>query len=186
MRNMGAVGTDEELKEIVTRWRSANPNIVKLWYSLEQAALRAVKERTYAETHGVRFSLENGMLFLRLPSGRRLSYSKANIQKNKFGRDAVFFWGVGMNKKWQEMQTYGGMWCENLVQATARDLLFNALKTLDEHGYRTVAHVHDEVIVEAPIGTDINEINRLMCVLPDWAEGLPLSAEGEELEFYRK
>jgi len=186
LRAMGASGTDEELKEIVNRWRSANSKIVKLWYALEKAALTAVAEKTKIETHGVEFSYERKRLFMRLPSGRRLCYNKPVIKENKFERDAVFFEGVGLNRKWRELQTYGGLWTENLVQATARDLLFHALKILDEHDYSVVAHVHDEVIIEAPIGTDIKEIDRLMCVLPSWAEGLPIAAEGEELEFYRK
>jgi len=186
MRNMGAVGTDKELKEIVDRWRAANPNIVKLWYALEKAALTAVREKTIAETHGVKFSLENGVLFMGLPSGRRLAYCKPSIKDNKFGRSAVFYYGVGGNRKWQELQTYGGLWTENLVQATARDLLFYSLKTLDEHGFKVVGHVHDEVIIEAMVGADISEIIRLMCKLPDWAEGLPLTADGEEMEFYHK
>lgn len=186
LKSMGATGTDVELQEIVNRWRSANARIVKLWCALEKAALTAVREKCTAETHGVHFSFESGILFMRLPSGRRLSYCKPKIKENKFGRDAVFYMGVGTNRKWLEMQTYGGLWCENLVQATARDLLFYSLKTLHENGYKVVATVHDEAIVEAPIGTDLGEIIRLMCQLPPWAEGLPLAAEGEELEFYKK
>jgi DNA polymerase len=188
----GASGSDEELKEIVTRWRAANPRIVKLWYALEKAALQAVKERSKYETHGVEFSFENKTLFMKLPSGRRLAYCKPTIKENKFGRDAVFFEGVGMNKKWRELQTYGGLWAENLVQATARDILFYGIKTVSEAGYDIVASVHDEIICEVPLGTNVDEINRLFTKLPPWAENpsragsLPLKAEGEELEFYRK
>lgn len=180
----GADMTDEELKQIVTDWRQASPHIVQLWWDVESAAIRAVSNKTAAETHGIRFSYESGFLFIELPSGRRLAYVKPRIEENRFGNDSITYYGVGASKKWQRLETYGGKLVENIVQAIARDLLFYSMRTLS-HCF-ICGHIHDEMIIECSLGVSLEVICEQMARTPAWAEGLLLRADGYECEFYRK
>ena len=139
--------SDNELKQIVTDWRKASPNIVQLWWDVERSAIKAVGGKTQTETHGIKFSYESGFLFIELPSGRRLAYAKPRIEENRFGGESITYDGVGASKKWERMETYSGKLVENIVQGIARDLLFYSLQTLS-HCF-IVGHIHDEMIIEA-------------------------------------
>lgn len=180
----GAEMSDAELKQIVTDWRTASPHIVQLWWDVENAAVKAVRGRTIAETHGIRFSYEAGFLFIELPSGRRLAYVKPRIEENRFGSDSITYFGVGASKKWQRLETYSGKLVENIVQAIARDLLFYSMRTLSQ--YFIVGHIHDEMIIECSEGVSLEVICEQMARTPAWAEGLILCADGYECDFYFK
>ena len=180
----GADMSDEELKQIVEDWRAASPNIVKLWYDVEAAAVKAVSRKTRTETHGIIFSYESGFLFITLPSGRRLAYVKPKIATNRFGRDAITYEGLSASKRWERLETYSGKLVENIVQAIARDLLFHAMKTLSY--CFIVAHIHDEMIIECDRRMSVEKICEQMAQTPDWARGLLLRADGYECEFYKK
>lgn len=185
MKQMGgAEMSDAELKQLVTDWRTASPHIVQLWWDVERAALTAVREQLPTETHGFRFSYESGILFIRLLSGRRLAYVKPRIGENRFGGDSITYEGIGTNRKWERLETYSGKLVENIVQATARDLLFYAMKNLSR--YFMVGHVHDEIILECPEDTKLEELCQQMARTPDWAKGLLLRADGYECSFYKK
>jgi DNA polymerase len=181
---MGVPG--EELLPLVKAWRNANPNIVRLWWDVDAAAMKAVRERTEAETHGIRFSYHSGMLFIRLPSGRRLAYVKPRIEKNRFDKDTVTYEGVGESRKWQRIESYGPKFVENIVQATARDLLADALRRVNDQGYKIVMHVHDEIVIETLPDTSLDDLCAAMSETPAWAESLLLRAEGYECDFYKK
>lgn len=181
MKQMGgAEMSDAELKQLVTDWRNASPHIVQLWWDVERAALTAVREQLPTETHGFRFSYESGILFIRLLSGRRLAYVKPRIGENRFGGESI----IGTGRKWERLETYSGKLVENIVQATARDLLFYAMKNLSR--YFMVGHVHDEIILECPENTKLEELCQEMARTPDWANGLLLRADGYACSFYRK
>lgn len=180
----GAEMSDAELKQLVTDWRTASPHIVQLWWDVENAAIKAVRDKTETETHGIHFSYESGILFIRLLSGRRLAYVKPRIEPNRFGGDAITYEGIGTNRKWERLETYSGKLVENIVQATARDLLFYSMQTLSQ--YFIVGHIHDEIILECPKDTKLEEICQQMARTPDWAKGLLLRADGYECPFYRK
>ena len=185
MKQMGgAEMSDAELKQLVTDWRNASPHIVQLWWDVERAALTAVREQLPTETHGFRFSYESGILFIRLLSGRRLAYVKPRIEPNRFGGESITYEGIGTNRKWERLETYSGKLVENIVQATARDLLFYAMKNLSR--YFMVGHVHDEIILECPEDTKLEEICQQMARTPDWANGLLLRADGYACQFYKK
>ena len=185
MKQMGgAEMSDAELKQLVTDWRNASPHIVQLWWDVERAALTAVREQLPTETHGFRLSYESGFLFIRLLSGRRLAYVKPRIEPNRFGGDSITYEGIGTNRKWERLETYSGKLVENIVQATARDLLFYAMKNLSR--YFMVGHVHDEIILECPEDTRLEEICQEMARTPDWANGLLLRADGYACQFYKK
>lgn len=189
LKAMGALETgvgEAELKPLVDAWRAANPHIVRLWWEADRAALTAVRERTVTETHGLRFSCQSGLLLITLPSGRRLSYVKPRVGVNRFGSDCVTYEGVGATKKWERLESYGPKLVENIVQATARDLLAAAMLRLDEAGYRIVMHIHDEVVVEAPENASVEDVCAIMSRTPAWAKGLPLRADGYECAFYKK
>ena len=190
LTSMGALDmgvAEEELQGLVAAWRQANPNITKLWWEIDKAALKAVKERTTVSVGKIKIYYESGILFITLPSGRKLSYIKPRIQPNKFGRDAITYEGIGTTKKWERMETYGPKLVENIVQATARDLLAEAMIRVADKGYDIVMHVHDEVIIEAPANFgSLEEVCNIMAIAPKWAEGLPLRADGFECEYYRK
>ncbi|GEO27050.1 DNA polymerase [Alicyclobacillus acidoterrestris] len=181
---------EEELPGIVKQWRKANPNIVKLWYATEDAAVTAVREKTTVKlAHGVRYRYEAGMLFADLPSGRSLAYVNPRIKRDpKFDKDGLVFDGMDqVKKKWMSHRTYGGRLVENLVQAIARDCLAVSLQRLDAEGYKTVMHVHDEVVLDVPVGTgSVAHVTSIMSRPIDWAPGLPLNAAGFEAEFYMK
>ena len=180
----GAEMSDAELKQLVTDWRTASPHIVQLWWDVENAAIKAVRDKTETETHGIHFSYESGFLFIRLLSGRRLAYVKPRIEQNRFGGDAITYEGIGTGRKWERLETYSGKLVENIVQATARDLLFYSMQTLSQ--YFIVGHIHDEMIIECPKDTKLEEICQQMARTPDWAKGLLLRADGYECSFYKK
>ena len=187
LRSMGALEMgllEDELKPLVTAWRASNPNIVKLWWDVDRAALKAVKERTVTETHGIRFAYQSGMLFITLPSGRRLAYVKPQIGENQFGSECVTYEGVGGTKKWELIQSYGPKFVENVVQAIARDILCYAINNLKDRNI--VMHIHDELVIEADPSESPENICQLMSQSPPWAKGLLLRADGYETDFYKK
>lgn len=178
---------EEELQGLVTAWRQANPHITKLWWDIDKAAVKAVKEKTCVEVGKIKIHYERGIMFITLPSGRKLAYIKPRLEANKFGRDAITYEGIGTTKKWERIETYGPKLVENIVQATARDLLAESMVNVNEKGYEIIMHVHDEIIVEVPIGVgSLKEVCDIMGVAPKWAEGLPLRADGFECEYYKK
>lgn len=185
---MGALDTglrEGELKPLVDAWRVANPNIVRLWWDVEAAVIECVITRQPQELGCLTFSIESGILFITLPSGRRLSYVKPRLATNRFGNTSVEYEGVTVNKRWGVIESYGGKFTENIVQAIARDLLIHALHTVDSVGHRIVMHVHDEIIIETN-NANVDEICELMSRTPTWARGLPLDADGYECDFYMK
>lgn len=187
LKNMGAIEAgmkEDELQPLVDAWRTANPNIVKLWWNVDKAVKKAVKEKTVQSVNGIRFACSSGMLFITLPSGRNLCYVKPRIEENRFGGDGVTYEGIGATKKWERIESFGGRWVENIIQGIARDILLNSMKTL--RNMRIVAHVHDELIIEADPETSLEEICRQMAIAPEWAEGLILRADGYKCEFYKK
>lgn len=187
MKAMGADAlglSDAELKQIVTDWREASPHIVQLWWDVEAAAMKAVRQKTSAETHGIIFSYESGFLFVQLPGGRRLAYVKPRIGKNRFGGESITYWGVGTSKRWERLETYSGKLVENIIQGIARDLLFYSMKTLSD--CFIVGHIHDEMIIECTKDTSLSDICEQMSVTPEWADGLLLRADGYECNFYKK
>ena len=189
LKAMGALNMglqEEELKPLVDAWRKANPNIVRLWWGIDRAASTCVREKTVAECRGIRFIYQSGMMFIVLPSGRRLVYVKPKMGLNKFGNESVTFEGVGEQKKWLRLESYGPKFVENIVQATARDILAEAMLRLDAHGYKIVMHVHDEVVIEAPADTSLEDICEVMGATPNWAKGLLLRADGYICDFYKK
>lgn len=190
LKAMGALDQgipESELQDIVDRWRSANKKIVRFWYDTQKAVIRCLQDGGVTKgPHGLKFFKKGGFLFIQLPSGRKLAYAKAHIEEGKYG-DAVFYEGQGDKVMFTKQQTYGGKLVENIVQATARDVLAEAMLRLDQEGFPIVFHVHDEAIAEVPDGErSIEEMNQIMSVNPVWAEGLPLSAEGFETKYYMK
>lgn len=184
---MGALDmglSEEELQPLVNSWRTANPNIVQFWWDVDCAVKNAIKMRTATETHGIRFVYQSGMLFIVLPSGRRLCYIKPKIGENQFGGESVTYEGVGTNKKWERIESYGPKFVENIVQAISRDILCYAMQTL-RHCF-IVGHIHDELIIECSKDADLDAICEQMGRTPDWIEGLLLRADGYETEFYKK
>ncbi|MGI6633815.1 MAG: DNA polymerase [Christensenellales bacterium] len=190
LKAMGALQMgvlEEELHPLVTAWRQSNPRIVKLWWDVDKAAMIAVRQKTATETHGIRFTYQSGMLFITLPSGRNLVYIKPRIGVNQFGSDAITYEGIGGTKKWERIESYGPKFVENIVQATARDILVEAMLRLSASGFEIVMHVHDEAVLEVPTGiSSVDEICRVMAEKPKWANGLLLSADGFECIFYKK
>lgn len=185
MKAMGGSNmSDAELKQIVTDWREASPHIVQLWRDVEAAAMKAVRQKTSAETHGIIFSYESGFLFVQLPDGRRLAYVKPRIGENRFGGESITYWGVGTSKRWERLETYSGKLVENIVQGIARDLLFYSMKTLSD--CFIVGHIHDEMIIECTKDTSLSDICEQMSVTPEWTDGLLLHADGYECNFYKK
>ena len=187
MKAMGADSlglSDTELKQIVTDWREASPHITELWWAVDRAVKKAVKEKTATKTHGLLFSYEAGFLFIRLPSGRRLAYAKPYIGKNKFGGESVTYMGINAQKKWDRLESYGPKFVENCVQGIARDLLMYSMQTLSQ--YFIVGHIHDEMIIEASKDMSLEEVCQQMARTPKWAKGLILRADGYECEFYKK
>ena len=187
LKAMGALEmglSEEELRPLVSAWRSANPNIVSFWWDVDRAAMKAVRDRTVTETHGIRFGYQSGMLFITLPSGRRLSYVKPRIGTNQFGSDCVTYEGVGSTKKWERIESYGPKFVENIVQAISRDILSHAMQTLRHCSI--VMHIHDEVVIEAGPGMSAEILCQQMSRTPPWAEGLLLIADGFDCSFYKK
>lgn len=189
LKAMGALSMgvpEEELKPLVDAWRGSNPNIVKLWWDVDRAASTCVREKVPTETHGVRFFYQSGMLFIALHSGRRLVYVKPRMGINRYGSETVTYEGVGTQKKWLRLESYGPKFVENIVQATARDILVEAMQRLDAKGYKIVMHVHDEAVIEAPADTSLEDICSVMGETPAWANGLLLRADGYVCDFYKK
>lgn len=187
LKAMGALEmglAEDELQPLVDAWRKSNPNIVRFWWDVDRAVKKAVKERSTHSVRGVRIFCQSGMLFITLPSGRRLAYVKPCMGENKFGGEAVTYEGVGATKKWERIESYGPKFVENIVQATARDILVYAMKTLRH--CRIVGHVHDEIIIEADPAVSIDAVCQQMSRIPPWAEGLVLNADGYVCDFYMK
>ena len=175
---------EEELQPLVDSWRSANPNIVQFWWSVDKCVKKTIKERVDTETHGICFSYKSGMLFITLPSGRKLSYVKPKIGVNKFGSESVVYEGVGTAKKWEQIESYGPKFVENIVQAISRDILAYAMRTLS-HSF-ICGHVHDELIIECSKDVSLDVICEQMGRTPPWISGLLLRADGYECDFYKK
>lgn len=187
LKAMGALEMglqEKELQSLVASWREANPKIVQFWWDVDRAAKEAIRLRTEAETHGIRFIYQSAMLFIELPSGRRLSYVKPRIGENQFGGEAITYEGTGSTKKWERIESYGPKIVENITQAISRDILAYAMKTLS-HCF-IVAHVHDELIIECPKAVSLKAICDQMGRTPPWIEGLTLRADGYETMFYKK
>ena len=179
--------SEEELPDLVSQWRSANPHITEFWWKVDAAAFKAVKERCTVQMDRLLFEYRGGILFIHLPSGRKLSYVKPRLELNRFGREGITYEGVGESKKWTRIETYGPKMVENIVQAVSRDILAEAMLRLEKAGFDIVMHVHDEVVLEVPEGiSSVEEVNELMAVNPSWTMGLPLKAAGFESAFYKK
>lgn len=186
---MGALDqglTEDELKPLVELWRSRNPAIVKLWWDIDKEILTCLRNHEIRRYRCLTFSYESGILFIGLPSGRRLAYVRPKITRNEFDRDEMSYEGIGTNKHWERISTYGPKAVENIIQAISRDLLAEAMERLDEAGYTIVMHVHDEAVIEAKMDDSVDEVCKIMSVTPDWAEGLILNVAGYECEFYQK
>ena len=187
LKAMGALDmglSEEELQPLVDMWRSSNPNIVKFWWEVDRCVKECVKKKVPTETHGIRFFYQSGMLFIRLPSGRQLSYVKPRMGENRFGGESVTYEGVGGTKKWERIESYGPKFVENIVQAISRDILMYAMRTLS-HCF-ICGHVHDELIIECSKEVSLNAICEQMGRTPPWMPGLLLRADGYECEFYKK
>lgn len=187
LKAMGALDmglAEEELRPLVDSWRSANPHIVQFWWDVDRCVKQAIKTHLPQETRGIRFLYQSGMLFIQLPSGRRLSYVKPGIGENKFGGESVTYEGIGATKKWERLESYGPKFVENIVQAISRDILCYAMQTL--RCCAIVGHVHDELIIECRKDASVTAICEQMGRTPPWAEGLLLRADGYECEFYQK
>nr|DAH06885.1 MAG TPA: DNA polymerase I [Caudoviricetes sp.] len=190
LKSMGAVEMgvpEDELQGLINDWRSANPHIVQFWYEVGMAAMKAIKEKTTISLGRLAFIYESGVLFIRLPNGRRLAYIKPHIGTNRFGGESITYMGISTLKKWERIETFGGKLVENITQGIARDLLASAMLNVTNAGYNIVFHVHDEIIAEMPNGKgSVDEMCQLMSINPDWAQEIPLTADGYECEYYRK
>ena len=187
LKAMGALDMgleEEELQPLVDSWRAANPNIVRFWWDVDRCVKDTVKNRVTTETHGIRFFYQSGMLFIQLPSGRRLSYVKPRMGENRFGGEAVTYEGMGGTKKWERIESYGPKFVENIVQAISRDILAHSMRTLSH--FFVCGHVHDELIIECSMGVSLNAVCEQMGRTPHWISGLLLRADGYECGFYKK
>ena len=187
LKSMGALEmglAEEELQPLVSAWRDSNPSITEFWWAVDRAVKECIKKRVSTETHGIRFSYESGMLFITLFSGRRLAYVKPRIGENQFGGESVTYMGVGGTKKWERLESYGPKFVENIVQAVSRDILCYAMRTL--RNCSIVAHVHDEIIIEADRRMSLSTVCEQMGRTPSWAKSLLLRADGYECSFYQK
>ena len=187
LKAMGAIEmglNEEELQPLVDAWRASNPNIVSLWWDVDNAVKNVIKLHGKAETHGISFYWKSGMLFISLPSGRALSYVKPRIGENKFGGESVTYEGVGSTKKWERLESYGPKFVENIVQAISRDLLMNAMKTLSD--CFICGHVHDELIIECKKEVSLDVLCKQMARVPNWMPDILLRADGYTTPFYKK
>ena len=187
LKAMGALEMgleEEELQPLVDAWRSSNPHIVQLWWDVDAAVKTTVSLHSCAETHGIKFTWRSGMLFIHLPSGRKLCYVKPRMGQNKFGGDSITYEGVGATKKWERLESYGPKFVENIVQAISRDLLMNAMKTLS-HCF-ICGHVHDELIIECREDVSLEELCKQMARVPSWLPDILLRADGYTTPWYRK
>ena len=187
LKSMGALDmgiSEEELQPLVDAWRTSNPNIVQLWWDIDTIVKNTITQKTGTETHGISFIYQSGMLFIQLPSGRKLTYVKPKIGINKFGGEAVTYEGIGSTKKWERLESYGAKFVENIVQAISRDILSYAMQTLSNK--LICGHVHDELIIECPMDESLDSICDQMGRTPPWIDGLLLRADGYETMFYKK
>lgn len=187
LKAMGAIDmglTEDELPSLVDAWRQANPKIVEFWWAVDRAVMEAVKYKHTTSLYGLTFSCRSGMLFITLPSGRRLAYVKPKVGINKFGGECITYEGVGSTKKWERLDSYGPKFVENIVQATARDILCYAMQTL--RCCSIVMHIHDEVVIEADPRMSLEAVCEQMGRTPPWAKGLLLRADGYTTDFYKK
>lgn len=187
LKSMGALEmglAEEELQPLVNAWRSSNPMITQFWWDVDRAVKDCIRQRVPTKTHGLRFAYRSAMLFITLPSGRKLAYVKPRIGENQFGGESVTYMGVSGTKKWERLESYGPKFVENIVQGTARDILCYAMRTL--RNCAIVAHVHDEIIIEADRRMSLSAVCEQMGRTPPWAKGLKLWADGYECEFYQK
>ncbi|MDD3415955.1 MAG: DNA polymerase [Lachnospiraceae bacterium] len=187
LKSMGALDmglAEEELQSLVNAWRTSNPNIVQFWWDVDKAVKIAIKQKTTTETHGIYFIYQSGMLFIKLPSGRKLTYVKPKIGANQFGGESVTYEGIGTTKKWERIESYGPKFVENIVQSISRDILSYAMHTLKS--YFICGHIHDELIIECPMDESFDIICKQMGITPPWIKGLQLSADGYETMFYKK
>ncbi len=187
LKAMGALEmglTEDELQPLVDSWRQANPHIVRFWWEVDTAVKECIRKRVPTGTHGLRFTYQSGMLFITLPSGRRLAYVKPRIGENRFGGESVTYMGIGGTKKWERIETFGGKLTENVVQAIARDTLVYAMTTLRHCSI--VGHVHDELIIECSPDVSLDAVCEQMGRTPPWADGLSLRADGYNCVFYQK
>lgn len=189
MISMGAIDmglAEEELQPIVDSWRQSNPAIVKLWWDVHRCVIKAVKDKQPQTYKCLTFEYQSGMLFIGLPSGRRLAYAKPSVYRNDYDRDEIAYMGVDATKKWGKINSYGPKFVENIIQAMSRDILAEAMERLEAAGYDIVMHVHDEAVIEAPRDAVLDDACRIMSKAPDWTPGLILNAAGYECEFYQK
>ncbi|WP_164683125.1 DNA polymerase [Streptococcus hyointestinalis] len=187
LKAMGAIDmglNEEELQPLVDSWRQANPNIVLFWWDVDKAVKSAVKFQEQTETHGIQFKARKGMLFITLPSGRKLAYVKPKMGENQFGGESVTYEGTGTAKRWERLESYGPKFVENIVQAISRDILAYSMKQLKD--FKIVGHIHDEVIIECDQDQSLDKIASLMGVAPDWMSDINLRADGYECLFYQK
>lgn len=187
LKAMGAIDMgleEQELQPLVDSWRQANPNIVLFWWDVDRAVKTAVKEQVQTETHGIQFEVRKGMLFITLPSGRKLAYVKPKMGKNQFGGESVTYEGTGTAKRWERLESYGPKFVENIVQAISRDILACSMRQLSE--FKIVGHVHDEVIIECEKDQSLEDIASLMGIAPNWMSDINLRADGYECSFYQK
>lgn len=187
LKAMGALDmglNEDELPTLVDAWRQSNPHIVKFWWDVDRAAMEAFRNKRTNSTHGITFSCQSGMMFITLPSGRQLAYVKPRIGENKFGGQCITYEGVGGTKKWERLDSYGPKFVENIVQATARDILSYAMQTL--RCCSIVMHIHDEIVIEADPRISLKVVCEQMGRTPPWAKGLLLRADGYETDFYKK
>lgn len=189
MISMGAIDmglAEEELQPIVDSWRQSNPAIVKLWWDVHRCVIKAVKDKQPQTYKCLTFEYQSGMLFIGLPSGRRLAYAKPSVYRNDYDRDEIAYMGVDATKKWGKINSYGPKFVENIIQAMSRDILAEAMARLEAAGYDIVMHVHDEAVIEAPRDAVLEDACQIMSKAPDWTPGLILNAAGYECEFYQK
>lgn len=187
LKSMGALDmglTEDDLQPLVDAWRMSNPFITKFWWDIDRAIKTTITQRVQTEVRGIKFMYKSGMLFIKLPSGRLLSYVKPKIGENKFGGESVTYEGIGATKKWERIESYGPKFVENIVQAVSRDILCYAMRTLS-HCF-IVGHVHDELIIECSPGVDLNVVCQQMGRSPDWMPDILLRADGYETFFYKK
>lgn len=190
LKAFGAVALgikESELKGIIDKWREANPNIIKLWWEVDKTAKNVITNKSTLMCYGLKFSYEKGIMFIELPSKRRLAYCKPRIGINALGLKCITYEGIGTGKKWERIESYGPKLVENIVQGIARDILAEAMMRLYKNGYKITMHIHDEVVleVEESVST-VEEVCRIMKISPTWAKDLPLNADGYECKFYKK
>lgn len=187
LKSMGALEmglTEEELQPLVDSWRASNPKITAFWWDVDKAVKTTIKQRVPTEVRGIKFIYKSGMLFIKLPSGRSLSYVKPKIGEDKFGSDSVTYEGIGSTKKWERIESYGPKFVENIVQAVSRDLLCYAMHNLSDQ--QICGHVHDELIIECPKNTTVNSISSVMGKTPDWMKDILIRGDGYDTKFYKK